>query len=118
MVVPIIEGIQKNVMAIAKHYINNNQETHRSGVNEVVDEVTRMELSGPPFSAAVQKAAGVMCSYNRINGDWACENEETLKTMLNHLLTAKQLLSLINGYLIVVTVLLNYNLELENQVIY
>jgi beta-glucosidase len=82
MVVPIIEGIQKNVMAIAKHYINNNQETHRSGVNEVVDEVTRMELYGPPFSAAVQKAAGVMCSYNRINGDWACENEETLKTML------------------------------------
>ena len=79
MVVPIIEGIQKNVMAIAKHYINNNQETHRSGVNEVVDEVTRMELYGPPFSAAVQKAAGVMCSYNRINGDWACENEETLK---------------------------------------
>ena len=23
-----------------------------------------------------------MCAYNRINGDWACENEQTLKTML------------------------------------
>jgi len=42
----IVNGIQKNVMAIAKHYINNNQETHRQGVNEVVDEVTEMELYG------------------------------------------------------------------------
>ena len=35
LVVPIIEGIQKNVMAIAKHYILNNQEDDRSGVNEM-----------------------------------------------------------------------------------
>ena len=82
MVVPVIDGIQKNVMAIAKHYINNNQETYRRGVNEVVDEVTMMELYGPPFASAVSKADGVMCAYNRINGDWACENEQTLKTML------------------------------------
>ena len=82
MVVPVIEGIQENVMAIAKHYINNNQETDRNGVNEVVDEKTIMELYAPPFASAVSIAAGVMCSYNRINGDWACENQETLKTML------------------------------------
>ena len=44
MVVPIVRGIQKNVMAIAKHYILNNQETHRSGVNELIDEKTLMEL--------------------------------------------------------------------------
>eukprot|EP00756_Hemistasia_phaeocysticola_P001761 Hpha_TRINITY_DN11228_c0_g1::TRINITY_DN11228_c0_g1_i1::g.167526::m.167526/K05349/bglX; beta-glucosidase len=82
LVVPVVQGIQKNVMSIAKHYINNNQETHRSGVNEVVDEVTEMELYGPPFDAAVQHAAGVMCAYNRINGDYACENHFTLRTML------------------------------------
>ena len=35
LVVPIIEGIQQNVMAIAKHYILNNQEDDRSGVNEM-----------------------------------------------------------------------------------
>ena len=48
----------------------------------MVDEKTIMELYGPPFASAVTKAAGVMCSYNRINGDWACKNEQTLKTML------------------------------------
>jgi beta-glucosidase len=82
LVAPIIEGIQKNVMAIAKHYLQNNQETDRNGVNEVVDEVTMMELYGKPFDAAVQHAAGVMCAYNRINGDWACENKHTLRKML------------------------------------
>ena len=45
MVVPVIDGIQKNVMAIAKHYINNNQETYRRGVNEVVDEVLRSPVN-------------------------------------------------------------------------
>lgn len=62
MVVPVVQGIQKNVMAISKHYILNNQETHRSGVNELVDEATLMELYGPPFAAAVQESAGVMCA--------------------------------------------------------
>ena len=59
----VVAGINKNVMSIAKHYIVNNQETHRSGVNEVVDERTLMELYGPPFRAAVQHASGVMCAY-------------------------------------------------------
>ncbi len=78
----IVDGIQQNVMAIVKHYIGNTQETDRSGVNELVPEQLLMELYGPPFAAAVQRAAGVMCSYNRVNGNWACENPFTLKTML------------------------------------
>lgn len=78
----ITAGINKNVMSVAKHYILNNQETDRSGVNELIDEKTLMELYGPPFDAAVQEASAVMCAYNRINGDWACENELTLNTML------------------------------------
>ena len=42
-----------------------------------------MELYGPPFAAAAKAGvAGYMCAYNRINGDWACENKLTLKTML------------------------------------
>lgn len=82
MVQPIVDGIQQNVMAISKHYINNNQEIHRSGVNEVVDEVTEMELYGVPFAAAAKKSAGFMCAYNRVNGVYACENKQTLRTML------------------------------------
>jgi beta-glucosidase len=78
----IISGIQRNVMAIAKHYVLNNQETHRSGVNEIVDEKTLMELYGEPFGKAAAVAAGFMCAYNRVNGDYACENDHTLQTIL------------------------------------
>jgi beta-glucosidase len=78
----VVDGIQQNVMAIVKHYIGNTQETARNSVNELVSEKLLMELYGPPFEAAVQKAAGVMCAYNRVNGVYACENPFTLKTML------------------------------------
>ena len=78
----VVDGIQQNVMAIVKHYIGNTQETHRDTVNELVPEKLLMELYGPPFNAAVQNAAGVMCAYNRVNGVYACENPFTLKTML------------------------------------
>jgi len=64
MVVPIIQGINKNVMSIAKHYILNNQETQRTEVNELIDEKTLMELYGVPFSAAVQESSGVMCTFH------------------------------------------------------
>ena len=79
---PLINGIQQHVMAISKHYILNNQETDRSGVNEIVDEKTIMELYAPPFGAAAANSAGYMCAYNRINGVWACENPHTVKTIL------------------------------------
>ena len=78
----VVSGIQTNVMAIVKHYIGNTQETDRGSVNELVPEKLLMELYGPPFAAAVQNAAGVMCAYNRVNGVYACENPFTLKTML------------------------------------
>ena len=64
----IVEGINQNVMAVVKHYIGNTQETDRNTVNELVPERLLMELYGPPFEAAVQQAASVMCAYNRVNG--------------------------------------------------
>lgn len=42
--------------------IGNTQETDRTTVNELVPEKLLMELYGPPFSAAVQNAAAVMCA--------------------------------------------------------
>jgi beta-glucosidase len=33
----------------------------------------------PPFAGAVEGRVGsIMCSYNRINGEFSCENPETL----------------------------------------
>ena len=59
--VRVVAGIQKNVMAIAKHYILNNQETDRSGGNMIADEKTIMELYAPPFEAVAATVAGYMC---------------------------------------------------------
>eukprot|EP01052_Picozoa_sp_SAG31_P041709 SAG31_NODE_6400_length_2034_cov_1.327649_2_plen_130_part_00 len=52
LVKPLVNGIQQHVMSITKHYIMNNQETDRSGVNEIIDEQTLMELYSPAFGAA------------------------------------------------------------------
>ena len=51
---PVIVGIQsQGVIANAKHYVDNNQETERFGITEVVDERTQWEVYYPPFQAAV-----------------------------------------------------------------
>ena len=80
LIQPLVRGIQSNgIIANMKHYINNNQETNRGNVSANDDERTRMEMYATPFGAAVE--AGVlstMCSYNRINVVWSCENPDTL----------------------------------------
>jgi len=81
LVQPAVVGIQsQGVIANAKHWVNNNQETNRTSVSAVVDERTQFEMYYPPFEGAI--AAGVgsfMCSYNKIRGVWSCENGETLR---------------------------------------
>ena len=70
-------------MANAKHWVQNNQEANRDIVSENVDERTRHELYYVPFAGAIEAGVGsFMCSYNKINDVWACENSETLNTDL------------------------------------
>uniref|UniRef100_A0A7S1CC37 Probable beta-glucosidase G n=1 Tax=Bicosoecida sp. CB-2014 TaxID=1486930 RepID=A0A7S1CC37_9STRA len=80
MVAPVITGIQsKGVIANAKHWVDNSQETNRHTVSEVVGEREEFELYYPPFEGAVNAGVGsVMCSYNKINGTWSCENPNHL----------------------------------------
>ena len=80
MVQPVVKAIQgQQVVANAKHYVNNNQETNRHFVSENVDERTRFEMYYPPFVGAIESGVGsVMCSYNKINQVWSCENNSTL----------------------------------------
>jgi beta-glucosidase len=80
LVQPVITGIQsQKVVANAKHYVLNNQETSRDHVSAEVDERTRFEMYYPPFvGAAAADVGSVMCSYNKINGLWSCENPTTL----------------------------------------
>eukprot|EP00937_MAST-01D_sp_MAST-1D-sp2_P002356 g2356.t1 len=96
MVPPVIDGIQsQHVIANAKHYVNNNQETNRRGVSANVDERTEFEIYYPPFEAAARAGVGsVMCSYNKIRVDngtsrWSCENPDTLQRDLKERLGFK-----------------------------
>lgn len=81
----VVEGIQsQHVIANAKHFVNNNQETNRKGVSANVDERTEFEIYYPPFEAAAKARVGsIMCSYNKIKLDnghsrWPCENHDSL----------------------------------------
>ncbi|KAI0164574.1 glycoside hydrolase family 3 protein [Xylariaceae sp. FL1272] len=79
-----IQGMQgAGVQATAKHYILNEQELNRETMSSSVDDRTMHELYLWPFADAVHaNVASVMCSYNKINGTWACENEGTMDKLL------------------------------------
>jgi beta-glucosidase len=75
-----IRGEQaQGVMSMAKHYVAYNSDSY----NIVVDEQALHEVYVAPFDAAVKAGvASIMCSYNKINGQFACGNPNTLKTIL------------------------------------
>jgi len=80
-----IDGIQdNNVIATVKHYALNNHEQNRMTVSSDADERTIHEIYLPGFEAAVKQGhvGSVMCSYNRINGTYACENDRMLNGIL------------------------------------
>jgi beta-glucosidase len=82
-----IEGVQsQGVMSQVKHYAAYNQETNRNTPQDdvIVDQRTLHEIYLPAFQAAVEDAdvASVMCSYSTINGNYACENDYLLNTVL------------------------------------
>ncbi|MFE1880208.1 beta-glucosidase [Streptomyces diastatochromogenes] len=82
---PVIRGIQSHpVQATIKHYAVNNQEHHRATVDAEVDERTLREIYLPPFEAAVRNGdvAAVMGAFNKVNGDFACENRLLLTDLL------------------------------------
>jgi beta-glucosidase len=80
-----IRGIQQNpVIATVKHYAANNQETNRMTASSDISERTLHEIYEPAFEAAVKEGhvGAVMCSYNRINGIYACEHPSLLNDIL------------------------------------
>ena len=72
------------MIATAKHYAVNNQETDRMTVDAQVDDRTLHEIYLPAFEASVKQGGtgSVMCSYNKVNGPWACENPTLLTAIL------------------------------------
>ncbi|KAI1163794.1 glycoside hydrolase family 3 protein [Nemania serpens] len=79
-----IQGMQgAGIQATAKHFILNEQELNREIMSSTVDDRTMHELYLWPFADAVHaNVASVMCSYNKINGTWACENDGVMNKLL------------------------------------
>ncbi len=100
LVYETVRGLQDSVIACTKHYIANEQETNRNPsylVNEVigfgtsynesvssnVDDKTMHEAYLWPFMDALRAGTGsIMCSYNRVNNSYACQNSKTLNGLL------------------------------------
>ncbi|WP_264565807.1 glycoside hydrolase family 3 C-terminal domain-containing protein [Flavobacterium sp. N3904] len=82
---PLIVGLQdKDVMACVKHFAANNQETNRDFVDVQMDERTLREIYLPAFKAAVTEAKSysIMGAYNKFRGEYLCENNYMLNTIL------------------------------------
>lgn len=80
------EGVQSNPGAgvTIKHLAGNNQETSRSGGNDVVGERAMREIELKGFEIAVKAAQpmAVMSSYNKINNTYASGNYDLITDLL------------------------------------
>jgi beta-glucosidase len=74
----------QHVIGDIKHFAINDQETGRNIVNAIISKRAMQESDLLAFQIGIKIAnpGAVMCSYNRINGDFACENSYTLRDVL------------------------------------
>lgn len=80
-----MKGLQaQGVIGDIKHYALNDQETGRNIGNVILDKRSMRETDLLAFQIGVRDSGvgAVMCSYNKINGDFACENQYTLNDVL------------------------------------
>ncbi|HEY0786368.1 MAG TPA: glycoside hydrolase family 3 C-terminal domain-containing protein, partial [Acidobacteriaceae bacterium] len=85
MVGQVMTGLQaQHVIGDIKHYAMNDQETGRNIVNAVVGKRAMRESDLLAFEIGLRDshAAAVMCSYNRVNTQYACENDYLLHDVL------------------------------------
>ncbi len=74
----------QHVIGDIKHYALNDQETGRNIVNVMISKRAMQESDLLAFHIAIEIAdpGAAMCSYNRINGVYACENPWILRDTL------------------------------------
>src|SRR3977135_740845 len=85
MVGQVMKGEQaQHVIGDIKHYALNDQESGRNAVNVNIDKRSMRESDLLAFEIGLRESnvAAVMCSYNRVNGDYACENKFLLTDVL------------------------------------
>jgi len=80
-----IQGVQsQGVGTSLKHFAANNQEYLRMVIDTIADERTLREIYLASFEGAVKKSHPwtVMCSYNRLNGEYCSEKRSLLNDIL------------------------------------
>jgi beta-glucosidase len=80
-----IAGVQSNrIVSTVKHFALNAQETGRMVVDARIGEAALRMSDLLAFQIAIEKGrpGSVMCAYNKVNGDWACENDFLLNRVL------------------------------------
>jgi beta-glucosidase len=72
------------VIGDIKHYAVNDQENGRNEVDSIIDKRAMRESDLLAFEIGIEvgNPAAVMCSYNAVNGDYACENKYLLSEVL------------------------------------
>ena len=81
----LIHGVQsRSIGTSIKHFAANSQEHRRMSSDAVIDERTLREIYLPAFEKAVKQEQPwtVMCSYNRLNGEYASQNKWLLTDLL------------------------------------
>ncbi|WP_052026639.1 glycoside hydrolase family 3 protein [Pseudomonas sp. CFII64] len=81
----VINGIQsRGIWADAKHFAANDQETNRFVLDQSMPERVLREMTMPPFESASKngKVALMMCSFQKVNGEFVCENSHLLRDIL------------------------------------
>jgi beta-glucosidase len=81
----LIAGTQSaHIIGDIKHYAFNDQESGRNSVNIHIGKRAARESDLLAFEIGVETGhpAAVMCSYNRVNGDFSCENQYLLNEVL------------------------------------
>jgi beta-glucosidase len=80
-----IRGTQdQHVISTVKHFALNDQETGRFVLSADMEESAARESDLLAFEIAIESGhpGAVMCSYNRVDAIYACENNELLNNIL------------------------------------
>jgi beta-glucosidase len=74
----------QHVVGDIKHYAVNDQESGRNEVNVIIDKrvLHETDLLAFEIGISIGHPAAVMCSYNSVNGDFACQNKYLLTEVL------------------------------------
>jgi len=74
----------QHVIGDIKHYAVNDQESGRNKVDAIIGKRALQETDLLAFHIGIEigDPAAVMCSYNAVNGDYACENKYLLTDVL------------------------------------